>query len=591
MTCVQKLEALRKLMAKQNIDAYIITAADPHISEYLPAHYKTIPFASGFTGSAGTLVITRDFAGLWTDSRYFTQAEKQLSGSGYELVKLKVPHTPEYIDWLHQVLAKGATVGFNHQLITVALATALKDNLQQHEISIKNVDFINEIWIDRVGLPEEKAFLIGEEAAGLSISAKIDQVKAALKINQADYHLISTLDDIAWLFNLRGNDVDYNPVVLSFALISPHETKLFIDQEKLAQHDIDTLNQQGVVLHPYNGVLEALAALPENADVFIDPKRTCFGLYQQLSENAKVISGINPSTYLKSLKNEMEINHIRKAMVYDGVALTKFFKWIEEHLGKEKISEWSASQKLEALRAEHRSFAGLSFNTIAGYNANGALPHYSVTPESDQEILGDGLFLVDSGGQYLYGTTDITRVIPIGNCSSTQSNDYTLVLKGLIEGSKLIFPATTKGYQIDAVCRKPLWDYAINYGHGTGHGIGFFLNVHEGPQSISSANVDVAFKPGMVTSIEPGIYRLGSHGVRIENLVLCKPYTSTEFGDFLAFETLTLCFIDTSIINKSLLESHQLTWLNQYNQMVFDQLQAVLSPEEAAWLKEKCKAI
>ncbi|QXU43563.1 aminopeptidase P family protein [Pedobacter sp. D749] len=589
MTFLEKLEALRQLMLAQQVDAYIITAADPHISEYLPAHYKAIPFACGFTGSAGTLVITQDFAGLWTDSRYFTQAESELSGTGYELVKLKVPHTPEYINWLLEILPNGAKLGFNHQLITVALALEMQNSLAQREIEIIDIDFVSTIWQDRVGLPVEKAFLIDEEAAGLSITAKINEVRAALKTNGADYHFISSLDDIAWLFNLRGKDVDYNPVTLSFALITPEAVNLFIDKQKLSQNDINILNEHSVTLQPYGEVAKALTNLPKDAKIFIDPKRTSFGLFECLPESSKIILGINPGTHLKSLKNNTEIDHIRKAMLQDGVALTRFFKWMEDHLGKEKITEWSAAEKLAKFRAEQTSFVGLSFNTIAGYNANGALPHYSVTAESNQEILGNGLFLVDSGGQYWYGTTDITRVMPIGNCSVSQANDYTLVLKGLIEGSKLIFPEGTKGYQIDSICRKPLWEHAINFGHGTGHGIGFFLNVHEGPQNISPANVDVAFKPGMVTSIEPGIYRPGKHGVRIENLVLCIPYAASEFGDFLTFETLTLCFIDTTIINKTLLATDQITWLNQYNQMVFEKLKPMLSDEEAKWLKVKCQ--
>ncbi|QNN43805.1 aminopeptidase P family protein [Pedobacter roseus] len=591
MTYIEKLQALRDLMTAQNIDAYIIPAADPHISEYLPAHYKAIPFASGFTGSAGTLVITQNFAGLWTDSRYFSQAETQLKGTGYELVKLIVPHTPEYIDWLPGVLSKGATVSFNHQLITVALAIDIKNKLEQQEIAVKDVDFISTVWTDRVGLPAEQAYLINEEAAGLSISAKIEQVRAVLAQNGAEYHLISSLDDVAWLFNLRGKDVDYNPVALAFALITPEEVKLFIDEQKLSQSDKEILKEQGVNLYPYQDVAGALTQLPEYTRIFIDPKRTSFGLYQLLPKEAKIISGINPSTYLKGLKNQTEISHIRKAMLQDGVALTRFFKWLEDHLGKEKITEWSAAEKLATYRAEQASFVGLSFNTISGYNANGALPHYTVTAESDQEITGDGLFLVDSGGQYHYGTTDITRVMPVGNCTARQADDYTLVLKGLIEGSKLIFPTGTKGYQIDSICRNPLWEHAINFGHGTGHGIGFFLNVHEGPQSINPANLDIPFKPGMVTSIEPGIYRPEKHGVRIENLVLCVPHGSSEFGDFLAFETLTLCFIDTTLINKSLLTPDQLTWLNQYNQQVFDQLQPLLSTEESEWLKAKCYPI
>jgi len=591
MTYVEKLQALRQLMAAEKIDAYVITAADPHISEYLPAHYKAIPYACGFTGSAGTLVISQNFAGLWTDSRYFTQAETQLKGTGYELVKLKVPHTPEYIGWLLEVLPEGAKVAFNHQLITVALAIEMEQLLLARWIEVTDFDFVSAIWIDRVGLPQEKAYLIGEEAAGLSISAKIAKTKAVLETSSTPYHFISTLDDIAWLFNLRGTDVDYNPVALSFALITLDEAKLFVDAQKLSQTDIDTLNNQGVTLYPYNDIAKALQDLPNDARIFIDPKRTCFGFYQSLPKITQVIFGINPTTHLKSLKNDIEIKYIRKAMLQDGVALSRFFKWMEERLGKEKITEWSAAEQLAKFRAEQQSFVDLSFNTIAGYNANGALPHYSVTAESDQEIKGDGLFLVDSGGQYLYGTTDITRVIAIGKASAKQTDDYTLVLKGLIEGSKLIFPEGTKGYQIDAICRKPLWDYAINFGHGTGHGIGFFLNVHEGPQNISPANVDIAFKPGMVTSIEPGIYRPGQHGVRIENLVLCSAHSNSEFGNFLAFETLTLCFIDTTVVNKALLEPHQLAWLNQYNQMVFDRLQPLLSVEEAEWLKVKCQPI
>jgi len=591
MTFVAKLQALRTLMAEQKIDAYIITAADPHISEYLPAHYKAIPFFSGFTGSAGTLVITKDFAGLWTDSRYFTQAETQLQNSGYELVKLKVPHTPEYIEWLTGVIPENAKVAFNYQLISIALALEIRAGLEKQQIQTVDADLISPLWLDRPVLPTEKAFLINEKDAGLSISAKLDLVKAGLKTAGAQSHLISSLDDIAWLFNIRGKDVDYNPVALSFALITPQETKLFIDAVKLADDDLNTLKHEGVTLYPYAAITETLKEIPADEEIFIDFKRNCFGLYQLLPATVKVISGINPSTHLKSLKNETEINHIRKAMVQDGVAMTRFFKWMEERLGEEQITEWSAAEKLAAFRTEQPGFAGLSFNTIAGFNANGALPHYSVSLESSLEIQSDGLFLVDSGGQYLYGTTDITRVMPMVNYSAQQADDYTLVLKGLIEGSKLIFPEGTKGYQIDSICRKPLWEHSINFGHGTGHGIGFFLNVHEGPQNISPANVDVAFKPGMVTSIEPGIYRPGAHGVRIENLVLCTNHSSSGFGNFLSFETLTLCYIDTRIINKALLAADQVNWLNGYNSTVFNQLQLHLSAEEASWLKEKCQPI
>ncbi|WP_240916369.1 aminopeptidase family protein P [Pedobacter sp. HDW13] len=488
-------------------------------------------------------------------------------------------------------MPKNSTVAFNYQLISISLALEIQTNFGKHQINTVNADLLSAIWLNRPALPTEKAFLIEEKDAGLSISAKLTEVKAQLETNGADSHLISSLDDIAWLFNIRGKDVDYNPVALSFALITPNEVKLFIDVEKLSESDINTLKQQSVALYPYAAITEELKELLPNTAVFIDFKRNCFGMYQLLPATVKVISGTNPSTHLKSLKNETEVNHIRKAMVQDGVAMTRFFKWMEERLGEEQITEWSAAEKLATFRAEQPGFAGLSFNTIAGFNANGALPHYSVSLASSLEIQPDGLFLVDSGGQYLYGTTDITRVMPMANYSAQQADDYTLVLKGLIEGSKLIFPEGTKGYQIDSICRKPLWEHTINFGHGTGHGIGFFLNVHEGPQNISPANVDVAFKPGMVTSIEPGIYRPGEHGVRIENLVLCTNHSSSAFGNFLSFETLTLCYIDTRIINKALLEADQLRWLNTYNSKVFNQLQPHLTAGEANWLKEKCQPI
>lgn len=591
MTYKEKLASIRGQMQANKVNAYIITSADPHMSEYVPDHYKCLYFASGFTGSAGTLVITQDFAGLWTDFRYFVQANEQLADSGFELVKLKVQHAPEYIDWLHQTLPDGATVAFDDKLLSVLLGNLLQSKLSDKNIDFKSFDFLNAIWDGRPSLPTDEAFLIDEQNTGESVTSKLSRVKASLKQQKADYQLISSLDDIAWLFNIRGKDVSYNPVVLSFALITPAKTTLFIDLNKLTAEDQTNLKNSGVKIAGYNDIEQALVSLPANASIFIDPKRNCFGLYKLLPAGVTVVYETNPSTFLKAIKNETEVENMRSAMIKDGVAMTRFFKWIEENIGKTKITELSAAAQLKEFRATQDGFAGVSFNTIGGYKAHGALPHYAATPESDSEILQEGLFLVDSGGQYHYGTTDITRMIALGNNTEEEKTDYTLVLKAMIEGSKTFFPKGTFGYQIDAICRKPLWDYKINYGHGTGHGIGFYLNVHEGPQVFNATNTAVAVDLGMITSIEPGIYRPGKHGVRIENLVLAISAAVNEFEEFYAFETLTLALIDTSLIKRDLLEASHITWLNNYNQTVFEKLSPALSADEAAWLKNKCQAI
>jgi Xaa-Pro aminopeptidase len=591
MTHKEKLSGIRQQMKANGVAAYIIPSSDPHISEYLPDYYKCLYFASGFTGSAGTLVITQDFAGLWTDFRYFVQANEQLDNSGYELVKLKIQHAPEYIQWLHDTLDDNAVVAFNDKLLSVLLGELLEKQLADKQITFKSYDFLDSIWEGRPALPTAPAFLIDEKHTGQSTVSKLSALRESLNKLKASHHLISSLDDIAWLFNIRGKDVSYNPVVLSFGLISADSASLFIDPAKLSAADKTTLQNAGVKVLPYDDIATALAALPADASVLIDPKRNCFGLYKQIPASATIIQELNPTTLFKALKNETEVENMRTAMVKDGVAMTRFFKWIEENIGKTKITELSAAEKLQGFRAEQNGFAGISFNTIGGYKGHGALPHYSATPESDSEVLAEGLFLVDSGGQYHYGTTDITRMIPMGNNTEEEKTDYTLVLKAMIEGSKTLYPKGTCGYQIDAICRRPLWDHAINYGHGTGHGIGFYLNVHEGPQVFNPTNVAIPVELGMITSIEPGIYRPGKHGVRIENLVLTIKHSTNEFNEFYAFETLTLALIDTSLIQKDLLEKSHINWLNNYHQQVVEKLSPHLSADEQAWLKEKAKAI
>ena len=591
MTYQEKLNEIRKQMKADHVEAYIIPSADPHISEYLPKHYKCIPFTSGFTGSAGTLVITHDFAGLWTDSRYFEQAAEQLAGSGFELVKQKVQHAPEYIQWLNEKLNRGALVGTNEKLLSILLGDLLTQQFAGAEIKLVDKDYLSPIWEDRPPLPDTPAFLIEEKHIGQSVSSKLAEVRTALRRSNAEYHLVSSLDDIAWLFNIRGKDVNYNPVVLGFALINQDHAKLFINPAKLTDEEKVTLLKSGTEVLPYEEIAKTLTKIPANSSIFIDPKRNCFAYAKLIPETVRLIKETNPSTNLKAVKNETELNNTREAMLKDGVAITKFLKWLDDNIGKTEITELSAAAQLRSYREEQEGFIGDSFTTISAYSAHGALPHYSASAESNSVVKPESLFLVDSGGQYFYGTTDITRTIPMGETTEQEQTDYTLVLKGMIDGCKAKFPKGTCGYQIDAITRKPLWDYAINYGHGTGHGVGYFLNVHEGPQVFNPTNIPVPVEKGMITSIEPGVYRPGRHGIRIENLVQTISIEVNEFNEFYGFETLTIAPINTTIVKKELLEKSQIDWLNAYNALVFDKLKGRLSEEESEWLKEATKAI
>jgi Xaa-Pro aminopeptidase len=584
MTYPEKLNAIRQQMKTDGVAAYIIPSADPHISEYLPDHYKCIAFTTGFKGSVSTVVITQDFAGLWADFRYFEQAEDQLKGSGFELVKLKIQGNPEYIQWLGQTLSKGSTIGFDEKLVSILLGELLHKELAYKQINFQHKDYLNPIWENRPALPTNPAFLIADEFIGQSVSAKLAAVRQALKQYNATYHLISSLDDLAWLFNIRGADVSYNPVVLSFALIAENQATLYIQHDKLNAADKASLAQSGVEILAYDNIANDLRFLPAESSILIDPKRNCFGLYKLIPTSVQRILETNPSTHLKAVKNEIEVANTRRAMIKDGVAITQFLKWITANVDKIEITELSAAAQLKAFRANQDGFIGESFNTIAGYKAHGALPHYAASTESDVAIKADGLFLVDSGGQYRYGTTDITRVIPMGNNTEEEKIDYTLVLKAMIEGCKTRFPKGTCGYQIDAITRRPMWDYALNYGHGTGHGVGYFLNVHEGPQIFNATATPIPVELGMITSIEPGIYRSGKHGIRIENLVLTIADQTNEFNEFYAFETLTLAPIDTTLVKKELLEKAHIDWLNTYHANVYAKLSPFLNEEEKVFL-------
>ena len=595
MNAGQKLSRLREKMQAQQLDAYLIPNTDPHQSEYIAEHWRSMTWLSSFTGSAGNIVVTNDFAGLWTDSRYFIQGEAQLAGTGIELMKLKVPHTPEYIEWISDNCPIKGRIGIDEKLFSLSKIQQMQKAFKGQGLEIVSAgDLIGEVWEDRPSIPLNPIFAHDVKFAGKSRIEKLTEIRKQMKEENADYHLITSLDDIAWIFNIRGNDINYNPVGICYALIDSTSATLFIDAQKVENQLKDSLNNDGIELAPYENIQKHLKGLGESSVLF-DPSKISLWLYESLSPDTIKKEGIHLSTPMKSIKNEVEMKYIRSTMIKDGVAMVRFLKWLEENIGKTHISEISAAEKLKSFRAEQEYFYGESFGTISGYKGHGAIVHYSATPETEYELQAEGIFLLDSGGQYLDGTTDITRTVALGTPTEEEIRDFTLVLKGHIAIARAIFPEGTRGYQIEGLARQPLWAHGLNYGHGTGHGVGFFLNVHEGPQSISSGantNKYSAFRPGMFTSNEPGVYHEGKYGIRIENLVLTIEHSESEaFGKFYAFETVTLCPIDLSLINKDLLNKEEIDWFNNYHQMVFDRISPRLETEEVAWLKEKTQMI
>lgn len=595
MTPLQKLDKLRSLMAQSDFDAYIIPGTDPHMGEYTPDYWQIRSWFSGFKGSAGTLVITSNFAGLWTDSRYFLQAESELKGSGIELVKLRVPHTPEYVDWIVKNLPVGSRVGVDGKMISGDSVKQLKSAFVQKQMElVTNEDLILPIWTDRPPFPLNPVSDYDLEYAGSSRIEKIDLVRSEMCRLGVTHHLITSLDDIAWLLNMRGTDIEYNPLFVSYVLIDSDTTILFINDAKISPELQEGLGNDGVTLCDYDQIEPTLAKLVKGNRLLLASGKVNQALLDAIKPAVIIIDGVNPTTLMKAIKNETEMGHLHQTMVYDGIALVNFFHWLEKNIGKETITEISASEKIQQFRSEQPVFMGLSFGTIAGYASHGAIVHYSPTPASDAELKPEGLFLLDSGGQYLSGTTDVTRTIALGTPNEEQQRDFTLALKGTIALSDAVFPYGTKGYQLDALARIALWKNGINFGHGTGHGVGFFLNVHEGPQGISpnaAGPASTLMEKGMVTSVEPAMYREGKHGIRTENLVVCVPYLENEFGSFLKFETLTLCPIDRNLIEVNLLEKTELSWLNSYHVMVYERLSPFLSKEVCDWLKVKTAEI
>jgi len=589
----ERIAALREAMKQHKIDAYIIPTSDPHMSEYPADCWKYREWISGFTGSAGTVIITADKAGLWTDSRYFLQASTQLEGTGIELFKMMLPETPTIPEFLTHELKEGQTVGLNGETYSLADARSLEKALAEKEIKLNtNASLIDPIWKERPAIPEAPMFEMPIELSGKSTEDKLIDINKMLHKAGADCTILSALDEVAWTFNIRGTDVAYNPVVISYAFVSEKESVLFVNPKKIPAEIAEHLKKEGVTLADYGMLATFLSRLPERTRVFIDSKRTNVAIYNALPKSSILIEGTSPANHLKSIKNETEIKGFRNAVLKDGIAMTKFYFWLEKMLkAGEKVTELSAAAKLTALRSEQPQYVMDSFASISSYGPHGAVVHYSPTPETDTELKTDSLYLLDSGAQYLDGTTDITRTIALCDEPSEQmKKDFTRALKGTIGIAKCKFPAGIRGCLIDAFARKALWDAGINYLHGTCHGIGHCLNVHEGPQSIRMEENPVILEPGMVMSDEPAIYR-GEYGIRTENMILIHEDSETEFGKFLGFETLTLCYIDTKLVIPSMLSVREHAWLNKYHQMVYDLVSPHLTEEEKAWLKEKTAEI
>ncbi len=586
-----RLILLRKAMLKAGVSACIIPGTDPHASEYIAEHWKERVWISGFNGSAGTAVVTVNKAGLWTDSRYFLQGAEQLVETDIELMKQGLPETLEIIPWLSDELKAGDKVGVNPQVFSVNVYAAMKTELKMVGIELVSIDLLAEVWTERPSLPLKPFFVFDTKYSGKSTTEKLTAVRTELKKARANVFVMSALDDIAWLFNIRGNDVDYNPVVIAYALVEEDKATLFIAAEKLTTETRSYLENQGVSVASYTGIYEALKVISTSKAVLIDGAKLNQSLFEAIPAACAKRNTMSPVFKLKSIKNEVEMAGVRRAMIKDGVALTKFFKWLEENVASGNLTETSVNKKLYECRNEQENFIGESFGTIAGYGPHGAIVHYSATEESASTLKPEGIFLLDSGGQYLDGTTDITRTVALGKVTEQQKKDFTLVLKGHIALGTAVFPVGTRGSQLDILARKAMWDLGLNYGHGTGHGVGHFLNVHEGPQSIRTEENPIILQAGMFMSNEPGLYRTGEYGIRTENLVHIVPAMQSEFGQFLQFETVTLFPIDKALIATEMLTETETAWLNDYHQKVFEKVSPVLNADEKKWLENKCSAI
>ncbi len=592
MTINERVKKLRSLMKDRGMAAYIVNTSDPHQSEYVADHYKGRIWISGFTGSAGTVVITEKEAILWTDGRYFIQAEKELEGSEYKLFKIAIPGFPTYTEWLRDNLKNGDSLGFDGKVFAESSVENLEKELKEKDIKLMDeFDLVGEIWEDRPSLPKEAAFLHELKYTGKTGKEKIEEVRNHMVKQGIDYFLVGSLDDIAWTYNIRGKDVLNNPVVISYGLISMDRAYLFVDKGKISSQIESYLKENGVEVAGYDEVVDYVKSIEKNATVYIDKNRINRWLYKAIPNECKIINGIDITSKLKAIKNPTEIENQKNAYIKDGVALVKFLYWLDKNVGDTTVTEISAQNKLLEFRQEQEGFIEPSFGTISAYKGNAAMMHYSASDKSNAEIKKEGLYLVDSGGQYFDGTTDITRTIVMGPITEEEKRDFTLTLKGHINLSNARFLYGATGHSLDVLARYPLWQEGIDYKCGTGHGVGFLLNVHEGPHRIAMVANTVVLEKGMIVSIEPGVYKEGSHGIRIENIVVVEEDIKTDSGQFMKFETLSFVPIDLEGVDVSLLSERERAWLNDYHKEVYDKLSPYLKDEEKVWLKEETRSI
>lgn len=589
MNINQRLEDLRKLMADRKIEAYIIPTSDPHQSEYLADYYKDRQFISGFTGSAGTAVVTNNQAKVWTDSRYFLQAEKELSTSEFELMKMGVEGYPSIEEFLDENVSEFGKIAFNGKVFSVKEYKKLSESMTSRTL-VSDIDYISDLWQDRPALGKEKIWVLDEEISGESTASKLARVREHMANNGYDYYFIGAIEDICWLLNIRGKDVAYNPVVLSYMLISQNEAHLCIERDKLDGKANDYLSENNIKTHSYDYIFTLLKEIPGKNRIFLDPERTNVAIYDSINSNVKVSMGRNITTDFKAIKNEKEIENTKKAYIIDGVSLIKFFNWLETGASTGTLNEYVAGKKLHELRSENESFIEESFESIIGYKDNAAIVHYSAANVGSKTISTEGMILIDSGAHYNEGTTDITRTLALGSLNEEEKIDYTLVLKSHIALFLAKFKNKTSGQRLDAIAKYPLWKEGKDFFHGTGHGVGYILTVHEGPQRIAQGS-DVEFVENMFTSIEPGLYIKDSHGIRLENQAVAKKAFENEFGTFLEFENLTYLPMDTRPIKIDMLTREEIDWVNVYNRKVEEVLSPYLEGSDLEYLKERCREI
>lgn len=589
MNINQRLEDLRKLMADRKIEAYIIPTSDPHQSEYLADYYKDRQFISGFTGSAGTAVVTSNQAKVWTDSRYFLQAEKELSTSEFELMKMGVEGYPSIEEFLDENVSEFGKIAFNGKVFSVKEYKKLSESMTSRTL-VSDIDYISDLWQDRPALVKEKIWVLDEEISGESTASKLERVREHMANKAFDYYFIGAIEDICWLLNIRGKDVAYNPVVLSYMLISQNEAHLCIDPDKLDGKANDYLSENNIKTHSYDYIFTLLKEIPGKNRIFLDPERTNVAIYDSINSNVKVSMGRNITTDFKAIKNEKEIENTKKAYIIDGVSLIKFFNWLETGASTGTLNEYVAGKKLHELRSENESFIEESFESIIGYKDNAAIVHYSAANVGSKTIGTEGMILIDSGAHYDEGTTDITRTLALGSLNEEEKIDYTLVLKSHIALFLAKFKNKTSGQRLDAIAKYPLWKEGKDFFHGTGHGVGYILTVHEGPQRIAQGS-DVEFVENMFTSIEPGLYIKDRHGIRLENQAVAKKAFENEFGTFLEFENLTYLPMDTRPIKVDMLTREEIDWVNEYNRKVEEVLSPYLEGSDLEYLKERCKEI